>query len=193
MKKSSVNWAVKTFVLSICLSICFSVLSQSLFPNLTSFFSLLVILFFIVISVLFDMIGVAFTTINKNNLEKFTDDKGYKMAQRLCDNKEKISSFCADVVGDICGILSGAGGVSLVVNMHINNPNVYFLVTCLISSFIAGLTIFGKAIFKGYAVSHCDVVVMKTARLIETSPITILKKKLKFFFFKKKQNKKIKK
>jgi len=86
-----------------------------------------------------------------------------------------VSSFCGDVVGDICGILSGAGGVSLVVNMHIQNANIYFLVTCIVSSLIAGITIFGKAIMKGYAVDNCETVVMKTSSLLETSPLMFCK------------------
>ncbi|MBE7075784.1 MAG: hypothetical protein E7375_01785 [Clostridiales bacterium] len=125
------------------------------------------------------MIGVAVTTIETSKLQKFVDQKGYNTAKILCNNREKVSSFCADVVGDICGILSGAGGVSLTVNMQISNPNVYFITTCLISSLIAGLTIFGKAVMKTFAVEKCEVVVMKIGSLLETSPFAIFKRKQK--------------
>lgn len=179
MKKNSLRWAVKTFILSISLSICFSVISQSMFPSLPVFLSIFVILFFIVLSVIFDMIGVAVTSTDINNLEKHSGKVGYKTAIRLCQNTEKISSFCGDVVGDICGILSGAGGVSLVVNMHIHDASVYFIVTCLVSSLIAGLTIFGKAIMKGYAVDNCEKVVMKTGGFLETPLFSYVKRLLK--------------
>lgn len=175
MKKRSLNWAIKILILSISLSICFSVISQSIFPNLPALLSMLVIVFFIALSVIFDMIGVAVTTINTNALKSFDKQKGFKTAMRLCEHREKISSFCGDVVGDICGILSGAGGVSLVLNMHIYNANIYFIVTCLVSSLIAGLTIFGKAICKGYAVENCEKVVMATSKLLETSPFAFMK------------------
>ncbi len=179
MKKNNLMWAFRTLILSICLSIIFSMFSQSLFPQLSVFLSLFVIVFFIVVSVVFDMISVAVTSINFEKLEKYSGKIGYKTAVKLCENTEKVSSFCGDVVGDICGILSGAGGVSLVVNMNIQDANVYFIVTCLISSLIAGLTIFGKAVMKGYSVEHCDVVVMKTGLILETSPFSIFKKKKK--------------
>lgn len=175
MKKSNLRWAFKTLVLSISLSIVFSVISQSLFPNLSIFLSIFVIAFFIFLSVLFDMIGVAVTSVDFIQLEKYAGKKGYNTSIKLCQNTEKISSFCGDVVGDICGILSGAGGVSLVVNMNISNPSVYFIVTCLISSLIAGLTIFGKAIMKGYALENCEIVVMKTGKVLETSPMVFAK------------------
>ncbi len=169
MKNYSLSWAWKTFILSICLSILFSMLSQSLFPSLPVFLSLFIILFFIVISVIFDMIGVAVTSTDLENLEKHSSDKGFKTAKKLCLNTDKVSSFCGDVVGDICGILSGAGGVSLVVNLHILNPSVYFLITCLVSSLIAGLTIFGKAVFKRYAVDNCESVVLYIGKILENN------------------------
>ena len=179
MKKNNLRWASKTFILSISLSILFSMISQSLFPSLPVFLSIFIIFFFIFVSVIFDMVGVAFTSIDTEKLEKLSGKKGYASALKLCQNTEKVSSFCGDVVGDICGILSGAGGVSLVVNMHIQNLNVYFLVTCLISSLIAGLTIFGKAVMKGYAVDKCEVVALKTGALLETSPLAFFKNRLR--------------
>lgn len=121
------------------------------------------------------MISVAVTSINFEQLEKYKGKTGYSTAIILCENTEKISSFCGDVVGDICGILSGAGGVSLVLNMHITDQTINFIVTCLISSIIAGLTIFGKAMMKNYSVENCKTVVMTTSRFIETSSFHYLK------------------
>lgn len=174
MKKNNLHWAFKTFVLSIFLSIAFSVVSQSLLPNLSIFLSLFIIAFFIVFSVAFDMISVAVTSIKIEQIYKHKGEKGYQTAVKLCENTEKVSSFCGDVVGDICGILSGAGGVSLVLNMHIYDETLYFLATCLVSSIIAGLTIFGKAVMKNYSVEKCENVVMKTAGIMEFSPLVWL-------------------
>ncbi len=181
MKKNNLNWSIRIFVLSIALSIVFSVVSQSLFPSLPVCLSLFVIVFFIVVSAIFDMIGIAVTSLDYHRLDEFKDQRGYKTAVYFCKNTNKVSSFCGDVVGDICGILSGAGGVSLVVNMHLYNSNLYFIVTCLVSSLIAGLTIFGKAIMKGYAVENCAQIVMKTASVFETTPILFFKNAMKKF------------
>ncbi len=173
-------------MLSIFLSIFFSVVSQSLFPTLPAFLSLFVIIFFMVFASVFDMIGVAVTSTSLENLEKRSKSKGFVTAKKLCQNREKVSSFCGDVVGDICGILSGAGGVSLVLAMHIQEASVYFLATCLVSSLIAGLTIFGKAILKSYAVENCEKVVLATGKVIEFSIVDFLRS-----FFQKRKNKKI--
>lgn len=175
MKKSSWRWTYKVLILSICLSIVFSIMSQSLFPALPITLSVFIIFFFIAVSVIFDMVAVAITSLELDKLELHKDEKHYKTVLKLFLNREKVSSFCGDVVGDICGILSGAGGVSLVLNMHISDPSIDFLVTCLVSSLIAGITIFGKAIMKSYSVTNCESVVFNTAKLLNSSPLAIFK------------------
>lgn len=123
------------------------------------------------------MIGVAVTATEKEKLDRYKHEKSYKIAIKLCDSTDKISSFCGDVVGDICGILSGAGGVSLVISLSIKNPTVYFVTTCFISSLIAGLTIFFKAILKTYAIKNGPKIVIKTARILNSKPIAIFYRK----------------
>ena len=179
MKKSSMRWAYKTLILSISLSIVFSIVSQSMFPNLPIAISVFVIVFFIFVSVIFDMVAVSITSIELEKLESLKEEKCFDTVKRLFLNREKVSSFCGDVVGDICGILSGAGGVSLVLNMHLQGEDVVFLVTCLVSSLIAGLTIFGKAIMKAYSVTNCDKVVLCTAKILQISPFAIFKRRKK--------------
>ena len=182
MKRKNLGWAFKTFVLSIFLSIVFGMMSQSMFANISAYLSVFIILFFIFISVIFDMIGVSVASLKKEKLDFLKDEVGYKTAVKMSNNIDKISSFCGAVVGDICGILSGAGGVSLVVSLHIQNSNIYFLLTSLISSFIAGLTIFFKAVMKTYAVENSLTVVMRVAKTLETNPFLSFLK-----FFKKKR------
>ncbi len=179
MKRKNLSWAIKTFVLSFFLSVFFSVISQSIFPTLPVFLSLFVIVFFISFASLFDMIGVAVTSTSLERIQTKEGQRGFQTAKKLCQNREKVSSFCGDVVGDICGILSGAGGVSLVLSMHINEASIYFLVTCFISSMIAGLTIFCKAILKGYAVDNCDRIVMTTGKFLEFSLFDFIKTKVR--------------
>ena len=171
------KWVTKAFVLSISLSIVFGMMSQSVFPVLPAFLSIFVILFFIFVSCLFDMIGVAFTSFDKSRLVLYEKEKCFEIAKRLCENTDKISSFCGDIVGDICGILSGAGGVSLVVNLNLKNANIAFLLTCFVSSLIAGLTILGKAIMKTYAVESAETVVIKTANVLQNPIFSLFKRK----------------
>ncbi len=177
MGKNKLKWATRVFILSIFLSIVFGMISQSIFPVLPAFLSVFVIFFFVFVSCIFDMIGIAFASYDKKLLEKHKSEKEFEMAEILCNNTDKISSFCGDVVGDICGILSGAGGVSLVLNLNIQNPNIMFLTTCFVSSFIAGLTIFGKAVMKTYAVESSEKIVLKTSKILQSPVFCLLRKK----------------
>ncbi len=140
-------------------------------------------------SVIFDMIAVAFTSITKDRLEKYKGKSGYSMAVKLAERADKVASFGGDVVGDICGILSGAGGVSLVVNLNIQDANLYLLITCLVSSLIAGITIFCKAIMKTYALNNCEEIALKTGAYLEMSFFNKMRKKLKNLFKRRKNRK----
>ena len=89
MSKNNWGWSVKIFILSICLSVVFSTISQSLFPTLPNILSVAVILFFIALSTIFDMIGVAIASTNKEKLKKDQFKDCWQTANKLCDNTEK--------------------------------------------------------------------------------------------------------
>ena len=165
------RWAVKMFVVSICLSSIFSLLSQSILSTLGAAIAAVLILVFISISVAFDMIGIAVTSCDEDYFLKLVEKKhpGAQVALKLCRHSEKVCSFCADVVGDICGILSGAGGACVIMSLskNISSPSIVVLISTLVSSLIAGLTIFFKAIMKGRAIKHANRIILRLARVIE--------------------------
>lgn len=167
LESGSINWACKMLVLSFVLSILLSMFSQSFLPSLGIIFSIFTICTFIFLAVFFDMISVAITATSKEELDEFKDQKGYDNAIKLFQKQDKVCSFCGDVVGDICSILSGAGGVSLIINLNLSNPSIVIFLTCLVSSLIAGITIFFKAIMKGYAIKNADKVILKIGQITE--------------------------
>lgn len=116
------------------------------------------------------MIGLA---VASSNIEHFTamaarKVKGSKQAIGLVKNADKVSSVLNDVVGDVCGILSGAAGASIVTKIIIDNPGNFMaiLIPSLIAAIIAGLTIFGKAIFKKVAIKHANAITLQFAKFI---------------------------
>ena len=66
---------------------------------------LFIYLFFIFLGILFDIIGVAVTSSDDKIFHSMSARKvrGAKVAVKFHKNAEKVSSFCCDVVGDICG------------------------------------------------------------------------------------------
>ena len=122
----------------------------------------------VIINVLFDMVGVAITAADMAPLNSMAAKRirGSKLAINLIKNAEKTSAFCNDVIGDVCGIISGSVGVlisSLLANTY--NWNISFT-TLLLTAIIAGLTIGGKSIGKSIAINKSDVIVFKFAKFL---------------------------
>ena len=97
------RWALTAFVMAVALS--------------GLLLALLILALFIGLGILFDIIGVAVTAADPRPFHSMAahKEKGAKEALKLLRNADRVSSVCNDVVGDICGIVSGAtiGGKAL--------------------------------------------------------------------------------
>jgi len=121
--KSSWIWPLIVLILAISLSLSFSMLSELVLSRSTIIIAIIVIFVFITLAILTDMIGLA---VASSNIEHFTamaarKVKGSKQAIHLVKSADKVSSILNDVVGDVCGILSGAAGASIVAKIAIDN------------------------------------------------------------------------
>lgn len=163
-------WLIKILLLALFLSLSFSLLSSLILTETAIVFAIIVIFVFILISVVFDMIGLAVAYSDEEAFAAMAARKvkGAKQAIALVRNADKVSSICNDVIGDVCGILSGAAGASIVVKI-ITSSNGSFMeifIPSLISALIAGLTIFGKAVFKNIAIKNCNEITLQFAKFI---------------------------
>lgn len=169
-KKKAYLWPLIILVLSVSLSLFFSLLSEIALTKSNIIVASIVIFVFIAVSILFDMIGLAVATCT---IEPFTamaakKVKGSKQALSLIKNADRVSSICNDVVGDVCGILAGAAGASIVAKIALtsNGDFLTILIPSLISAIIAGLTIYGKAVFKRFAINHCNTITLTLAKFL---------------------------
>lgn len=163
-------WYIQIFFISLVLSILFAVVSELMLMHAKLVLAIILLLFLILISVLFDIIGVAVTACNIRPLIEFKT-KGVKGADKalwLVKNADKVSCICADVVGDICSILCGAAGVaiSVIIVTKIDTIEHDAFMSILISSIIASLIILGKATGKSYAVNYSSKVVLKVGKFL---------------------------
>ena len=117
------------------------------------------------------MIGIAVASADEEQFEKWnkTQLQGARAGLKLCRNSEKVCSFCADVVGDICSTLCGAGGACIVVSLSasISSPALTMLLSVSVSALIAGLTIFFKALMKQHALKSSNKIILNLGRLLE--------------------------
>ena len=165
-------WAIRMFLIAISLSLFFGFISQTLLNSMGIIVATLCISFFIFLSVLFDMIGIAAASADIEyfvELEK-RDEKGASTGIKLCKHSEKVCSFCADVVGDICSTLCGAGGACIVVALtnQIADSNIILLISISVSALIAGISIFFKAIMKERALRRANKIILNIAIMLDT-------------------------
>ena len=92
---------------------------------------------------------------------------GAQESIRLLRNAERVSSICNDVVGDICGVISGSASATIAVQVmnHIELSGEQ-VVVLLMSALVAGLTVGGKAIGKAFAIHSCTTIVHGVGRII---------------------------
>ena len=149
-------WVLKITLIAFIISFVLSFISENTLTNVGIIIGILLVLIFIIIGVVFDMIGVAVTT---------ADEKA-KTAVLLKKNADKVSSFCNDVIGDICGVISGSAGVviALKISQYLNISS--FLPTLLFTALIASLTIGGKALGKNVAINRGNEILFVFAKTL---------------------------
>ena len=167
-KKKKNNWPLIVTILAFFISLLFSFISESIMPKVGIIIGIIILIIFILIGIIFDMIGVAVTSSNEEPLHAMSSKKikGAKKAVSFKKNADKVSSFCNDVIGDICGIISGSAGVTIAIGLS-NRFNLnLFWTSLIVTALIAALTIGGKAFCKKIALLNSHKIVYMTAKII---------------------------
>lgn len=159
-KKSNIDylWILKIVLISFVISVLFSFISEITIPNFNIIVGIIICLLFIIIGIIFDMIGVSVTASDPSIFNSMASKKirGAKLAVKFKKKADKVSSFCNDVVGDICGIISGSAGAVIALRLSENfgiNP---LITTLLVTGLISALTIGGKALVKSTAIKNSN-------------------------------------
>lgn len=154
-KHSNIRWIITIFFVTILISSTISFLSSSIMEEAGLIEAFIVLLIIVLLGIIFDIIGVAVMSANDKPFHSMASKKvpGAMEALALLRNAEKVSSFCNDVVGDICGVVSGSASAVIAVKAltQINSDTVSQLV---MSSVVAAVTISGKAFGKNIAMTQ---------------------------------------
>lgn len=166
--KTNWNWIIKIILITFLISILFSFVSETAIPNLNVFWGIILTFVFILIGVIFDMIGVAVTASDEYVFHSMAAKKvkGAKLAVKFKKNADKLSSFCQDVIGDICGIVSGstAAVISLKITEQFNINGL--IVTLVVMGIVSAFTIGGKAIEKSIAMNKSNEILYRFSYII---------------------------
>jgi len=155
-----------TFLIALLLSLGSEAFIQSV-NNLIMALGLLLII--ILLGIFFDIIGTAVTAAQTAPFNARAAKKifGAPQAVRLTQNAGQVANFCNDVVGDISGTLSGAVGAGIVASLADTFPALdLVLAGAVMTSFIAALTVGGKAVGKNLAVEYANQIVFQVAKIM---------------------------
>ena len=152
------SWGLSVLFLSFGLTVLFSFLTEISIKGSPVYICVIVLIVLLFLNIGCDMIANAIITCQPDAFHAMASNKikGAKRAVTLCKNATKLGSVFADVIGDICGIVSGAAGAVLVVYIAaIADGNIWEIVSSiLVSAVIGALTVGGKAIFKHFAMKY---------------------------------------
>ncbi|MDQ2085314.1 Mg2+ and Co2+ transporter CorB [Herbivorax sp. ANBcel31] len=165
-KKENTRWVIVITIVGFILSSGLSFASSILLENVDLIFSFLIVLIIVVVGIIFDTIGIAVTAADEAPFHSMASRKFYgaRQAIKLVRNANKVSSICNDVVGDICGVISGAaiGFIIIAISQSANLPT-STIVSLSLTGVVAALTIGGKAIGKTIALKHSNYIVYKVS------------------------------
>ncbi|WP_138204488.1 hypothetical protein [Haloimpatiens lingqiaonensis] len=179
-KKSNRKWVITIVIWSILIGGSVTLLSDTLLREVDTLVAFIILVFIVSIGIAFDAIGVAVTAADEAPFHSMASKKipEGKIAVNLIRNADKVSNVCNDVVGDICGIVSGSVGILILQKIvevfpKLNMP----IASAFVGAIIASVTIGGKALGKGIAINKSNNIIHNVAKVIKGFKKLSLKRK----------------
>ena len=163
------KWAATAFLSSLMISIVMSLLSSEVMNYTGLFVSILILMSFVMLGVIFDIIGlaVATTDIKPFNSMSARKVRGGKQGVAMIKNADRVSSFCNDIIGDICSVVSGSVAAAITVKIVQSSKNASeVFVNLLVCGIVSALTVGLKAVGKTVGMNYGKTVVMTVAKLL---------------------------
>ena len=161
-------WGLSVFFLSFGLTVVFSFLTELVISeNSPAALCVVVLIVLLVVNISCDVLANAIISCKSEAFHAMASNKikGARRAVMFCRNASRLGSIFADVIGDICGIVSGAAGTVLAAIIAVSGEGISKIVTSiLVSAIIGALTVGGKAFFKHFAIKFNKQIVFGFAK-----------------------------
>ncbi|AAK80037.1 CBS domain containing-hemolysin-like protein [Clostridium acetobutylicum] len=165
------KWLLKIFIWSITISSSVSLLSDLLLRRVNLLVAFILLICIIFIGIVFDIIGISVATAVETPFHAMAAKKihGSSIAIKLIRNSDKVATFCNDVIGDICGIVSGTMGALItdkLLQQMLNKNIPSEALSAMVGGMIAAGTILGKAIGKTYGINNSRKIVTRVSKIL---------------------------
>src|SRR5690625_5543 len=171
--KSSIKFSISIAFIIFVLAAIFSSFFSSLLSQVLWIFRLILVLIIVLIGIIFAMLGIASTAAQEAPLNAMAAEKvkGAREAVVIYKNADKFSSFCNDVIGDISGIISGAALTVVIIEISNifqggNSASFQLILSVVLTSLIAALTVGGKAVGKYFAITSSTKIILVAGKII---------------------------
>ncbi len=169
-RKKTTRWVIQIFVVTLFVSGSISFLSEEIMSESGILVAFLILLAIVMVGIIFDVIGVAVTSADEKPFHSMAARKvpGAHEAIRLLRNAERVSSICNDVIGDICGVVSGSASATIAAEVLRTMEGFSWprLITLAMSAVVAALTVGGKAIGKTFAINSSTPIIHSVGRVL---------------------------
>ena len=168
-RSKTIRWVVSIFFITIVISGIISLVSDEIMSRSGIGLAFVILFAIVLLGIMFDIIGVAVTAADEKPFHSMASRKvsGAREALKLLRNSDRVSSICCDVVGDICGVVSGSASATIAA-LILSRTTIGWpqIVTLGMSALVAGLTVGGKAIGKGVAIGSATKIVQTVGKII---------------------------
>ena len=167
-KKKNIIWILLVTIISFFSSAALSWAASDVLKAVDILTAFLVILLIVLVNIISDTIGTAVTAADETPFHAMASRKlyGAKKSIKLIRNADKVSNVCNDVIGDICGVISGAAGAYIIIRI-IGEKSEITLAELIITGMIAALTVGGKALGKIIAIGNSNYIVYRVGVIIQ--------------------------
>ncbi len=127
------------------------------------------LLLIVIVGIIADMVGVATAVAEEKPFHAKAAKKirGAGHAILIVRNAEKVATFANDIVGDICGTVSGALGAAIIFQIAAGNPSWNdAALSMAMTGIVAAVTVGGKAAGKRTALEDSERIVFMVGRAL---------------------------
>lgn len=166
--KSNFKWVLITIVLTFFLALIFGGISNILVERMNIYIAIVVLLVIVILGILFDMIGISIATCEEAPFHARAAKKlwGAKESLKILKEKEKNTNICNDLLGDICGIISGSIGALIAYKIAVvSNLNIV-TISLFLGAIIASITVGGKAMGKSIGINNREKILEYVGKTI---------------------------
>ncbi|KXG76809.1 hypothetical protein [Thermotalea metallivorans] len=164
----NIRWVILISVWTFFLAVGMSFVSETILRNVNIFIAFAILIIIVFTGIIFDLIGIAVASARETPFHSMAANKmtGAKFAVKLVRNAGPVANFCNDVIGDICGIISGAASAIIIIKLSTTSTINMSLLSVFLSGIVAAFTVGGKAIAKEIALRKSKEIVFYVGKLL---------------------------